>query len=107
MGHEQIDSSNFELEQNSKSEIYRLLKFWTKVASIFANMKWDEPKFDVQALSKDDFSILREMIEYLVHNKSIPFSEIDDRIKVYSVGGLQYALGITENEGSYKYIDIN
>ena len=107
LGHEQIDASNFELDQNSKREIYRLLKFWTNVASIFANMKWGEPKFDVQALSKDDFTILREMIEYLVHNKSIPFSEIDDRIKVYSIGGLQYALGITENEGSYKYIDIN
>lgn len=107
LGHEQIDASNFELDQNSKREIYRLLKFWTNVASIFANLKWGEPKFDVQALSKDDFTILREMIEYLVHNKSIPFSEIDDRIKVYSIGGLQYALGITENEGSYKYIDIN
>lgn len=107
LGQNQIDASNFELDPDSKREIYRLLKFWTNVARIFANMNWDEPKFDVQALSEDDFTVLHEMIEYLVDNKTIPFSEIDDRIKVYSIGGHQYALGITENEGSYKYIDIN
>lgn len=107
LGENQIDASNFELDPNSKREIYRLLKFWTNVACIFTNMNWGEPKFDVQALSEDDFTVLHEMIEYLVDNKTIPFSEIDDRIKVYSIGGHQYALGITENEGSYKYIDIN
>lgn len=107
LGQDQIDASNFELDPNSKREIYRLLKFWTNVARIFANMNWDEPKFDVQALSEDDFIVLHEMIEYLVENKTIPVSDIDDRIKIYSIGGNQYALGITENEGSYKYIDIN
>lgn len=107
LGENQIDASNFELDPNSKREIYRLLKFWTNVACIFTNMNWGEPKFDVQALSEDDFTVLHEMIEYLVDNKTIPFSEIDDRIKVYSIGGHQYALGITKNEGSYKYIDIN
>lgn len=107
LGESQIEASNFELDPNSKREVRRLLKFWTNVASIFVNMNWDEPKFDVQALSEDDFTVLHEMIEYLVENKTIPVSDIDDRIKVYSIGGLQYALGITENEGSYKYIDIN
>lgn len=107
LGESQIDASNFELDPNSKREVYRLLKFWTKVASIFVNMNWDEPKFDIQALSEDDFTVLHEMIDYLVETKPIPTSDIDDRIKVYSIGGFQYALGITENEGSYKYIDIN
>lgn len=107
LGEIQIDASNFELDPNSKREIYRLLKFWTNVASIFVNMNWGEPKFDVQDLSEEDFAVLHEMIEYLVDNKPIPVSDIDDRIKVYSIGGLHYALGITENEGSYKYIDIN
>lgn len=107
LGEIQIHASNFELDTYSKREVYRLLKFWTNVASIFVNMNWSEPKFDVQALSEDDFTVLNIMIEYLVNNKTISVSDIDDRIKVYTIGGLQYALGIVENEGSYKYIDIN
>lgn len=107
LGQNQIDAYNFELDNTSKREIYRLLKFWTDVASIFVTMRCDEPKFDVQLLSNDDIAELREMIEYIVHNKSIPVTEITERIKVYSIGDFQYALGIIENDGTYKYIDIN
>lgn len=81
LGGIQIDASNFELDPNSKREVYRLLKFWTNVASIFVSMNWGEPKFDVQDLLEDDFAVLHEMIEYLVDNKTIHVSDIDDRIK--------------------------
>lgn len=107
LGQTQIEAANFELDESSKREVYRLLKFWTDVASIFVTMKWDEPKFDIQSLSNNDITELREMIEYIVHKKSIPVSDVTNRIKIYSIGGFQYALGITEIDNTYQYIDIN
>ena len=107
LGQTQIEAANFELDESSKREVYRLLKFWTDVASIFVTMKWDEPKFDIQSLSNNDITELREMIEYIVHKKSIPVSDVTNRIKIYSIGGFQYALGITEIDYTYQYIDIN
>lgn len=107
LGQTQIEAANFELDESSKREVYRLLKFWTDVASIFVTMKWDEPKFDIQSLSNNDITELHEMIEYIVHKKKIPVSDVTNRIKIYSIGGFQYALGITEIDDTYQYIDIN
>lgn len=107
LGQTQIEAANFELDESSKREVYRLLKFWTDVASIFITMKWHEPKFDIQSLSNNDITELHEMIEYIVHKKKIPVSDVTNRIKIYSIGGFQYALGITEIDDTYQYIDIN
>lgn len=107
LGNFEIKASNFDLDEDSKKHIRKCLKFWSNVASIFVKMKWEEPKFNVCNLSKEELNKLQELIDYIVFGKEINIEIPNIPFLIYNLGGYCYALGIKKSDLGYNLTDIN